>query len=93
MNSLLTTVTVQFTTETTDSKKAIYLLSLMSYSVHKPRPRKLCVVLFYVQKKFGPKMVGGEKRLRSSCENIEERSVGILVSFKRLQISWLRTML
>ena len=35
MNSLLTTVIVQFTTKTTHSKKAIYLLSLMSYSISK----------------------------------------------------------
>ena len=82
----------------------------MSYSMHKPMPRKLCVVLFYVQKKFGSKTVGeggegwhlpylpsvygpAEKRLRSLCENIEERSVGVLVSFKRLQISLLKTIL
>ena len=35
MNSLLATVVAQFTTTTTNSKKAVYFLSIISYSVNK----------------------------------------------------------
>ena len=37
MHSLLATVTAQFTTKTTNSKKKIFILSLISYSINKPK--------------------------------------------------------
>ena len=40
-NLLLVTVVAQFTAKTTNSEKAIYFLSFMSYSINKPKPIKL----------------------------------------------------
>ena len=55
-NSLLVTVVVQFTTETTNSKKAIYFLLFVSYSKkyvsHVIQKKKFCVFQFYVEKIF-----------------------------------------
>ena len=41
MNSLFVTVVAQFTAKTITSEKAIYLLSLMSCSMNKLKPRSL----------------------------------------------------
>ena len=41
----------QFTIKTANSKKAIYFLSLMSYSINKLKFHIFCVILFIVEKK------------------------------------------
>ena len=59
MNSLLATVVAQFTTTTTNSKKAVYFLSIISYSVNKLKVYMLFTSKNLVFSNFVPEN-GGE---------------------------------